>query len=110
MFTAMVEQGRRQGHDGQGIKTIIYGDAPIYPTELRNVLLRNNYGELLKTELHLWLKASANDPARPEEHVHGDPAARVPAPPKKGAVSMTQANVASFPETKSQDLQAYVLA
>ncbi len=61
MFTGMVEQGRRQGYDGGGIKTIIYGDAPIYPTELRNVLLKNSYGELLKTELRLWLKASAND-------------------------------------------------
>ncbi|MEF9672274.1 AMP-binding protein [Pseudomonas sp. PCH446] len=65
MFTSMVEQGRRQGHDGKGIKTIIYGDAPIYPTELRNVLLRNNYGELLKTELRMWLTASANDTHAP---------------------------------------------
>ncbi len=61
MFTGMVEQARRQGHDGKGVKTIIYGDAPIYPTDLRNLLLRNSYGELLKTELRLWLKASAND-------------------------------------------------
>ncbi|MBV6754515.1 AMP-binding protein [Pseudomonas chlororaphis] len=61
MFTCMVEQARRQGYDGGEIKTIIYGDAPIYPTELRNVLLKNSYGELLKTELRLWLKASAND-------------------------------------------------
>ncbi|MPQ68762.1 AMP-binding protein [Pseudomonas sp. MWU12-2323] len=65
MFTDMVEQARRQGYDGKGIKTIIYGDAPIYPIDLRNVLLRNNYGELLKTELSLWLKVSANDASAP---------------------------------------------
>ncbi|NWA28756.1 AMP-binding protein [Pseudomonas gingeri] len=65
MFTCMVEQARREGYDGKGINTIIYGDAPIYPTELRNVLLKNNYGELLKTELRLWLKASANDATVP---------------------------------------------
>jgi len=61
MFTSMVEHARRQGYNGGEIKTIIYGDAPIYPTDLRNVLLKNSYGELLKTELRLWLKASAND-------------------------------------------------
>jgi len=65
MFTYIVEQARLQGYDGKGIRTIIYGDAPIYPTDLRNVVLRNNYGELLKTELRLWLKASANDPSTP---------------------------------------------
>ncbi|WP_318654569.1 AMP-binding protein [Pseudomonas sp. MWU13-2100] len=61
MFTGLVEQGRHQGYDGEGIRTIIYGDAPIYPTELRNVLLKNSYGELLKMELPQWLKVSAND-------------------------------------------------
>lgn len=57
MFTCMIEQARRQGYDGKGIKTIIYGDAPIYPTDL----LKNSYGEVLKTELRLWLNTSAND-------------------------------------------------
>ncbi|RBH55731.1 long-chain fatty acid--CoA ligase [Pseudomonas sp. MWU13-2860] len=61
MFTCMVEQARRQGYDGKGIKTIIYGDAPIYLTGLSNVLLGNSYDEPLKTELSLWLKACAND-------------------------------------------------
>ncbi|KIH86084.1 Long-chain-fatty-acid--CoA ligase [Pseudomonas batumici] len=65
MFTGMVEQARHQGHDGEGIKTIIYGDAPVYPTELHSRLFRNSYGDLLKTELRLWLKASANDTATP---------------------------------------------
>lgn len=61
MFKDMIEQARRQGYDGKGIKTIIYGDTPIYPTDLRNVLFKNRYGEFLKTELRLWLKARDND-------------------------------------------------
>ncbi|KIH82947.1 Long-chain-fatty-acid--CoA ligase [Pseudomonas batumici] len=65
MFTSMVEQARHQRYDGEGIKTIIYGDTLIYPTDLRNVLLRNSYGDLLKTELRLWLKGSANDTGVP---------------------------------------------
>ncbi|WP_065836585.1 hypothetical protein [Pseudomonas syringae] len=61
MFKDMIEQARRQGYDGKGIKTIIYGDTPIYPTDLGNVLFKNSYGEFLKTVLRLWLKARDND-------------------------------------------------
>ncbi|NWA28869.1 AMP-binding protein [Pseudomonas gingeri] len=61
LFTSMVEQARSLGYSGEGIKTIIYGDIPIGSTDLRNGRFRNSYGDLLKTELRLWLKASAND-------------------------------------------------
>jgi len=60
MFKQIVEQARLQGHGGEGIHTIVY-DAPMHLADLRSTVPRNTYGEILKTELRLWLRASAND-------------------------------------------------
>ncbi|WP_191488268.1 class I adenylate-forming enzyme family protein [Pseudomonas sp. FEN] len=61
LFTYLVERARRQGYDGEGIKTAIYGDAPMCPTDGHGAQPRNIRGDILGTELRLWLKASAND-------------------------------------------------
>ncbi|MBV6749484.1 AMP-binding protein [Pseudomonas chlororaphis] len=38
MLKRMVEQARRQGYDGEGIKTIVYGGAPMYLADLEDAL------------------------------------------------------------------------
>jgi len=50
MFRQIVERGRQQGYGGEGIKTIVYDGAPMYLSDLAGT-----------TQLHPWLKVSAND-------------------------------------------------
>ena len=38
MVKRMVEQARRQGYDGEGIKSIVYGGAPMYVADLREAV------------------------------------------------------------------------
>ncbi|TVT84576.1 class I adenylate-forming enzyme family protein [Pseudomonas sp. H3(2019)] len=38
MVKRMVEQARRQGYDGDGIKTIVYGGAPMYLADLQDAV------------------------------------------------------------------------
>src|SRR5450830_154928 len=38
MLKRMVEQARRQGYSGEGIKTIVYGGAPMYQADLKEAL------------------------------------------------------------------------
>ncbi|MPQ69213.1 MULTISPECIES: AMP-binding protein [Pseudomonas] len=39
MLKRMVEQARRQGYSGEGIKTIVYGGAPMYQADLKEALV-----------------------------------------------------------------------
>jgi len=50
MFKQIVERARQQDYGGEGIKTIVYDGAPMYPADLEAA-----------TELRRWLKTTAND-------------------------------------------------
>ncbi|KIH82462.1 Long-chain-fatty-acid--CoA ligase [Pseudomonas batumici] len=45
MLKRMVEQARRQGHAGEGIKTIVYSDAPMHLADLKDAL--DTFGQRL---------------------------------------------------------------